>query len=270
MTSLPERPSPRGKRVSLFITCVMDMIYPETGMHVVELLEYLGVEVDFPEAQTCCGQPAFNAGYQQDTRAVALQFLRAFEDAEVIVTASGSCAAMVRHEYPHLFQDDPYWEPIAWRVASRTWEISEFIVDGLGISDLKLSLPEKRTFAFHDSCHGLRMMGLGEQGRTLIGSMGNAEVVALTESDVCCGFGGLFSVKMPEVSGAMLETKMKHINACDADDILLGDASCMIHINGGLERQKSPKRVQHLVDILAQGLHNREAHDLEEKSHHGE
>lgn len=271
--ALLERPSPKGKRVSLFITCVMDMIYPETGMNVVDLLEYLGVDVEFPEAQTCCGQPAFNAGYQRDTRAVALQFLRAFEHAEVIVTASGSCAAMVRHEYPQLFADDPHWEPVAMRIASRTWEITEFIVDGLGIEDLKLALPEKQSFAFHDSCHGLRILGLGRHARTLVGNLGNAEIKTLTEHDVCCGFGGLFSVKMPEVSGAMLDTKLKHINACDADQVLLGDASCMIHMNGGLERQKSAKRVRHVVDILAEGLHHRHQHedsDLEEKHGHGE
>jgi len=252
--SMPQRPSPKGKRVSLFITCIMDLIYPESGLSVVEVLERLGVEVDFPEGQTCCGQPPFNAGYRADAAAVAKQFLRAFEHSEVIVTASGSCAAMVRHEYTTLFADDPEWLARAERAAAKIWEISEFLVDGLGITDLGARLPEKRTFTFHDSCHGLRMMGLGSQARELLSHVENAELVEMEEHDVCCGFGGLFSVKLPEVSGAMLEKKMIHINESPADTVLLGDASCMMHINGGLSREGSPKRAKHLIDVLAEGV----------------
>lgn len=252
--TLPQRPSPKGKRVSLFITCIMDLIYPDTGLSIVDVLEHLGVGVDFPEAQTCCGQPAFNAGYRADAAAVARQFLRAFEHSEVIVTASGSCAAMVRHEYPALFADDPEWLPLAQRAASITWEITEFIVDGLGITDLGARLPEKHTYAYHDSCHGLRMLGLGRQARALIEHVENAELVELHEHDVCCGFGGLFSVKMSDLSGAMLTKKMSNINASDADTVLLGDASCMMHINGGLSRSESPKRAKHIIDVLAEGV----------------
>lgn len=252
--SMPQRPSPKGKRVSLFVTCIMDLIYPESGLSVVEVLEHLGVEVEFPEAQTCCGQPAFNAGYRADAAAVAKQFLRAFDHSEVIVTASGSCAAMVRHEYLTLFADDPEWLPRAERAAAKTWEITEFLVDGLGISDLGARLPEKHTFTFHDSCHGLRMLGLGQQARELISHVENAELVEMQEHDVCCGFGGLFSVKMSEISGAMLDKKMKHIKDSPAETVLLGDASCMMHINGGLSREGSPKRAKHLIDVLAEGV----------------
>ena len=141
------------------------MIYPDTGMSVVKILEHLGISVDFPMAQTCCGQPAFNSGYRDDAKTVAKQFLNAFADAEVIVTPSGSCAAMVRHEYMTLFADDPEWLPKAEHAASITWEFTEYLVDGLGIEDLNLKLPKQETFAFHDGCHGLRLLGLREELR---------------------------------------------------------------------------------------------------------
>ncbi len=252
--TLLERPSPAGKRVSLFVTCIVDMIYPETGMSVVNILEHLGIAVDFPLEQTCCGQPGFNAGYRHEARQVARQFLRAFSDAQVIVTPSGSCAAMVRHEYPLLFADEPEQFAQAERVAAITWEFTEYLVDGLGISDLKLRLPEPRSFAVHDSCHGLRLLGLGRAARVLLGNVENATLHELAESDVCCGFGGLFSIKMPDISGAMLQRKIDHIRACPADTIVVGDVSCMAHMNGGLSRQGSPKRVQHIANVLAAGL----------------
>ena len=255
-----ERPSPKGKRVSLFVTCMVDMIYPETGMSVVNILEHLGIEVDFPMGQTCCGQPGFNAGYRREAKTVAKQFLKAFEDAEVIVTPSGSCAAMVRHEYSTLFAGDEEWVLAAEQAASITWELSEFIVEGLGISDLNLKLPAPQQFAIHDACHGLRVLGLGQATRTLLDNMENAESVELTDCDKCCGFGGLFSVKMPDVSNAMLQKKVAHINASPAKTIVTGDVSCMTQMNGGLSRGKSEKRVRHLADVLVEGLQG-EAHD---------
>jgi L-lactate dehydrogenase complex protein LldE len=252
--TLPERPSPAGKRVSLFVTCIVDMIYPGTGMSVVEILEHLGIEVDFPMAQTCCGQPAFNAGYRNQARQVARQFLRAFKEAEVIVTPSGSCAAMVRHEYPALFADDPRWKALAERVALITWEFTEFLVDGLGVADLKLKLSEPQSFAFHDACHGLRLLGLGTAGRILLGNVENAAIETLNGCDVCCGFGGLFSVKMADISNAMLQKKIQNINDCPATTIVTGDASCLMQMNGGLTRYKSSKRVRHIADVLAGAL----------------
>ncbi|MCU0513923.1 MAG: (Fe-S)-binding protein [Anaerolineae bacterium] len=232
----------------------MDMIYPDTGMAVVDVLEHLGLTVDFPAAQTCCGQPGFNAGYRGEAKQVARQFLRAFQDAEVIVTASGSCAAMVRHEYPALFADDPQWAAVARRIAASTWELTEFIVEGLGMTDLNLRLPQRQTFAFHDACHGLRLLGLGGAARTLVENIDNAVVVDLPECDVCCGFGGLFSVKMPEVSSAMLAKKLQFIEASAAETIITGDVSCLTQMNGGLARQQSKKRVCHVAEVLAQGL----------------
>jgi L-lactate dehydrogenase complex protein LldE len=233
---------------------MIDMMYPETGMSVVKVLEHLGIEVEFPMDQTCCGQPGFNAGYRKEARAVAEQFLHAFRNAEVIVTPSGSCAAMVRHEYPVLFANDPAHHNEALRMASITWEFSEFIVDGLGIQNLNARLPRPQSFAFHDACHGLRILGLGECGRTLLHHVDQATLTELPDHDVCCGFGGLFSIKMADVSGAMLQKKINCINACTADCIVTGDVSCMTHMNGGLSRQQSPRRVRHLADVLAEGI----------------
>jgi L-lactate dehydrogenase complex protein LldE len=248
-----ERESPQGKPVSLFVTCLVDMLYPETGMSVVKVLEHVGVAVDFPMAQTCCGQPAYNSGYHGPARQVAAQFLRAFAEAEVIVTPSGSCAAMVRHEYPRLFADNPAQRAAAERLAAITWEFSEFLVDGLGISDLGAVLPQTTTFAFHDTCHGLRLLGLGAAGRQLIGHVTNASLIEMEEHDVCCGFGGLFAVKMADVSGAMLAKKVACITACPAQVLGL-DVSCQMHINGGLEKAGSDRRLRHVADVLAEAM----------------
>ena len=259
MSEHPLRPSPRHKPVSLFVTCIIDMMYPKTGISVVEILDHLGIEVRFPRAQTCCGQPAFNAGFWNDARQVARQFLTAFEDAEVIVTPSGSCAAMVRHYYPELFAEDPAWHDRAVWVASITWEFTEYLVDGLGITDLGATLPPTRV-AFHDACHGLRLLGLKTQVRDLAGAVEGVTVTEMAESDRCCGFGGLFAVKMPDISGAMLQRKTGHIAASDADCVVTGDCSCLMQMNGGLSRQGEQQRVLHIADLLARGL---EAEDSE-------
>ncbi len=253
MTDELLRPSPKYKPVSLFVTCIVDMIYPGTGVSVVEILEHLGVEVRFPLNQTCCGQPAFNSGFRDDAKTVAKQFLTAFAGAEVIVTPSGSCGSMVRHYYPELFADDPEWRDRANWAASITWELTEYVVDGLGITDLGAKLPPTKV-AFHNACHGYRLMGLGTQAQALADKIDGVSVTELKGWDQCCGFGGTFAVKMPEISGAMLNDKVKNINAADADVIVTGDASCLMQMNGGLTRQESPKRVMHIADLLAKGL----------------
>ena len=251
MTDL--RPSPLNKPVSLFVTCIVDMIYPQTGVSVVEILDHLGVEVRFPQSQTCCGQPAFNAGFRGDAKQVAKQFLTAFADAEVIVTPSGSCGSMVRHYYPELFKDDPEWRARAEWAADITWEFTEYLVDGLGITDIGAHLPPTKV-AFHHACHGYRLMNLGTQAQELAAKIDGITVTGLYGADQCCGFGGLFAVKMPEISGAMLNDKVSNINAADADVIVTGDASCLTQMNGGLSRQQSSKRVMHIADLLAKGL----------------
>jgi L-lactate dehydrogenase complex protein LldE len=248
------RPSPIGKPVSLFVTCIVDMIYPQTGVSVVKVLRHYGVSVDFPMGQTCCGQPAFNSGYRSEAKQVAKQLISAFENSQVIVSPSGSCVAMIRHEYPALFEDDAEWKAKADKIASITWEFTEFLVEGLGITDFNGKLPEPESFAFHDACHGLRLLGLGVVSRQLLDGVDNAEVHPLKDCDMCCGFGGLFSVKMPAVSDAMLQEKIKNINACEADTIITGDSSCLTQMNGGLSRHKSPKKVRHIADILADSL----------------
>ena len=253
--ALPPRESPKGKVVSLFVTCIVDMVYPGTGMSVVDILEHVGARVVFPPAQTCCGQPAFNSGYRDEARTVARHFFKAFQAAEVIVTPSGSCATMLRHEYPSLFapEDGELYEQ-AQRIAGITWEFSEYLVEGLGLVNLDLALPAPESFAMHDACHGLRGLGLGDAARDLLAQLGNAELCELNECEVCCGFGGLFSIKMPALSNAMLRNKIDNINASPAETIVTGDASCMTQMNGGLSRSKSGKRVQHLADVLAKGL----------------
>lgn len=247
------RPSPRYKPVSLFVTCMVDMIYPATGVSVVRILEHLGIEVRFPMGQTCCGQPAFNSGFWDDARGVAKQFLTAFADAKVIVCPSGSCAAMVRHYYPELFRDDTEWRMRAARAADITWEFTEYLVDGLGVTDLGLKLPPTKV-AFHHACHGLRVLHLGQQAIELAQAVEGVTVNPLQGDDECCGFGGTFAVKLPEISSAMLDEKVRNIEAADASLIVTGDASCLTQMNGGLSRKNSGRRVVHIADLLAQGL----------------
>jgi L-lactate dehydrogenase complex protein LldE len=247
------RPSPKYKPVSLFVTCILDMIYPQTGISVVEILERVGVEVRFPLSQTCCGQPAFNSGFWEDAKQVARHFLTAFADAQVIVCPSGSCASMVRHYYPELFKDEPVWHERALWAASITWEFTEYLVDGLGVTDIGAKLPPTK-IAFHHACHGYRLLNLGAQAQALARAVEGVEILDLPGADQCCGFGGLFAVKMPEISGAMLDDKLKQINACGADVIITGDSSCLTQMNGGLSRQNSPLRVKHIADLLAEGI----------------
>lgn len=252
MTEVP-RPSPRNKPVSLFVTCIIDALYPRTGVAVVEVLEHLGLEVRFPQAQTCCGQPGFNSGFHDDARRVARQFLRAFDDAELIVTPSGSCAAMLRHYYPQLFAEDPVWYERACQAAARTWEFSEFLVDGLGISDLGARLAPTRV-AFHDACHGLRGLGLQRQARELARHIEGVTLLEMAGAQQCCGFGGLFAIKMADISNAMLQEKIQAITSTPADVFLTGDCSCLTHINGGLARQGRPQRLRHIAELLAESL----------------
>ncbi len=250
---LEPRPKIQTKRVSLFVTCIVEMIYPTTGLSVADVLENLGYAVDFPEAQTCCGQMGFNAGYRPEAKQVALQFLKAFRDSDVIVAPSGSCVAMVRHYYEQLFDEDRLWRQDMERIVANTWEFTEFLVDGLGIEDVGAALPRPMRVGIHDACHGLRGLGLHHQARALLGNVQNLTLVDLPAADQCCGFGGLFAIKMPAISGAMLADKVKNITDLNADLIVTGDASCLTQMNGGLARQPNPNRtrVVHIADVLA-------------------
>lgn len=254
MITATKRLPVQGKVVSLFITCMVDTLYPQTGFATVALLKHLGLTIDFPLGQTCCGQPAYNAGYRREASQVAKQFITAFQDAELIVTPSGSCAAMIRHEYPRLFAHEPKLQAECERLASITWELSEFIVAGLGITNLQARLPAPKTVAIHHACHGLRQLGLGAASKTLLQNLGNATLVPWEDGETCCGFGGLFSVKMADVSGAILGKKMNKIEERAVDFIVTGDVSCLTHINGGLTKQGKRPSVRHIADVLAEGL----------------
>jgi L-lactate dehydrogenase complex protein LldE len=235
--------------VQLFITCIIDTLYPDVGEAVLSVLEKAGVTVSFPPGQTCCGQPAFNAGLRGEAKEMAIQTIRAFEDYPgPVVVPSGSCASMIRHSYPELFQNDPQWLTRALDLAKRTYEFSEFLVDVLGITDLGAKFTGKITY--HSSCHLLRELGIDQQPKALLSSVKNAEFVELPDTGDCCGFGGVFSVERPEISAAMLKRKLDNIRASGASTIISCDAGCVTNINGGLHREKMSQRAMHIAEIL--------------------
>lgn len=239
--------SPR--RVSLFVTCLVDLLYPEVGEAAVALLREAGVEVDFPAAQTCCGQPAFNSGFETDARRVARSLLEAFEGAEVVVSPSGSCAGMVRSYYRHLFHGTPDQDR-AEALAAKTYELSEFVVDVLGLESLGGSWQGRVTY--HDSCHGLRELGLSGQGRRLLQGVEGVELVEMAWPDRCCGFGGTFSVRLPDVAAAMADDKVAQAEATEAEVMVTGDSGCLMHLAGRASRTGSKIRPVHLAVLLAQ------------------
>lgn len=239
-----------AKPVQLFITCIVDALYPDVGEAAVAVLERVGVKAEFPMAQTCCGQPGYNAGYRADARPVALHFLDVFSRTEgPIVTPSGSCAAMIKHGYPDLFADDPLNRPRARAVAARTFEFSQFLVHELGVTDVGAHYEGALTY--HPSCHLLRGLGEREAPLILLKHVRGAALVELPGAEECCGFGGLFSVKQPEVSGEMLARKMNNLRAGNAPLAVTCDAGCLTHLNGGLHRAGNAQRVVHLAEILA-------------------
>lgn len=239
-------------KVSLFITCVADQFEPQAGVAAVRLLRDAGCEVDFPMSQTCCGQPAYNAGYHDDARTVAKHFLRVFERSEYVVTPSGSCGSMVRH-YSELFRDDSVQLRRAWALAERTYELTQFLVDVLRVESTGADLSGLRV-AYHDSCHAMRNMGVREQPRKLLEAAG-AELVEWDAS--CCGFGGLFSVKMPEISSAMMDRKLDSLQEAGASapvDVLAStDLGCLMQLGGGLERRGETIPYVHVAELLLPG-----------------
>ena len=238
-----------NKNVTLFVQCLVDTIYPEVGEDMVRVLLNLGVTVHCPGDQTCCGQPAFNAGYRSQARAVAQHFIEVFEDSEIIVCPSGSCVNMVRHHYPELFQDAPRWLQRAQKLASRTFEFTEYLVDVLQVDDLSASYSGKVTY--HDSCHLLRGIGVKEQPRRLLRNVADAEFVEMNDSDRCCGFGGSFSVKYPQISTAMVSEKVDNIIKSGADTVVGCDMGCLMNIQGMLSRRGSDIQVKHIAQVLA-------------------
>jgi L-lactate dehydrogenase complex protein LldE len=240
-----------GVQASLMVTCLGDMFYPEVGVAIVRLLRGLGVRVDFPAGQTCCGLPLFNSGYHRDAARVARRTVAVFRDATSVVVPSGSCAWMLRKEYPGLLKDDPVLGPQATALASRTYELSQFLVRVLGVTRLSSTFAGRATY--HDSCHLLRGLGESEAPRTILHNLDGVDVVDLPDADQCCGFGGSFSVRLPEVSSAILDKKVAAIESTGADCLVACDAGCLMQIGGRLTRQRSRVRAVHLAELLAPG-----------------
>jgi L-lactate dehydrogenase complex protein LldE len=237
-------------RVALFVTCLADQFAPHIGECVVKVLRRLGVDVTFNPAQTCCGQPAFNTGYRDEARQVATQLLDLFDDAEYVVAPSGSCSAMIRVFYPELFADDPQRLSKVERLVKKWYEFSEFLVKVLKLEDVGARFPHKVTY--HDSCHLLRELGIEDPPRKLIRGVRAIDFVELEDYRLCCGFGGTFSVKFPEVSVAMGEDKLRAIVQTGAEYVVANDGGCLMHLGGLIHRKGLPIKTMHLAELLAQ------------------
>ena len=239
-----------ARRVQLFATCLVETIRPQAGLAVVTVLERLGFEVEYPTAQTCCGQPAFNGGAWDDTRPMARHTIDVLSKSDApVVVPSGSCADMIVHHYPELFHDDPVYLPRAQALAARTYEFAQFLVDVVGLKDA--GGWGQGAVAYHASCHLLRGLGVRTQARELLSHVQGVEVKPLAGSEECCGFGGLFAVKMSDISGAMLKTKLEHVVESGAQMVVGCDISCLMHIEGGARKRGLPVTVCHLAELLA-------------------
>jgi L-lactate dehydrogenase complex protein LldE len=238
------------RTVQLFVTCLVDTFFPRVGEAVVDVLQRAGAQVDFPIGQTCCGQPPFNAGLRSAARRVAKQTIRAFESAEGdVVLPSGSCTHMIRHNYVELFSDEPAWLQRAHDLAGRTYEFTEYLVDVLGVSEW--DAPWDGALAYHPTCHLHRGIGVDRQPRALLSMLKGAEIHELPEQEDCCGFGGIFSVEHPELSAAMLDRKIANFGTTAAQTLVVCDAGCLMHIQGGLRRRGNPQKVIHIAEALA-------------------
>jgi L-lactate dehydrogenase complex protein LldE len=235
-------------RISLFIPCFVDHMTPRAGLAVARVLERLGHNCEFRPAQTCCGQPSFNAGYWDEARAVAIRAVEVFAGAEAVVGPSGSCVAMMRVFYPQLLTGTSH-ETAALDLASRTFEFGEFLVEKLGVTDVGARFPHKVTY--HDGCHGLRELRIKEAPRKLLQAVKDLELVECDEPESCCGFGGLFSVKYPMISTAMAEVKAGSLARTECDYIVSSDPSCQLQLDGWLSRNGKQPRTIHLAEVLA-------------------
>jgi len=236
-------------RVSLFVTCVVDQLFPKVGMAMAEVLERVGCEVDFPEAQTCCGQPAFNSGFRQEAREVARHFLSVFAESEYIIVPSGSCACMISHHFEELFPKEPKTLEIIHALAPKVWEFSHFLTGAAGVEDVGARLEEVVTY--HDSCHALRELKIKEGPRRLLRNVRGLELREMDIAEECCGFGGTFSVKFDEVSGGMARTKIESVVRTGASAVVSIDSSCLMQLRGALSRAELPIRTMHLAEVLA-------------------
>jgi L-lactate dehydrogenase complex protein LldE len=238
-------------RVALCVTCLGDIFYPQVGEATVRILRRLGYTVDFPEAQTCCGQPAFNAGFRREARLVARRNLTVFAGYDYVVVPSGSCTAMFRVFYPELFAADPVLSEQAEALASRTYELAEFLVKVARVESVGAVFHGK--IAYHASCHLLRELGISDEPRRLIAGVDGTEWVPMAQAEQCCGFGGTFAVKYPQISDAMLQKKIAALKRAGADTLVSCDAGCLMHLAGRLHRQRESIRVMHLAELLDSG-----------------
>ncbi|HEX9783959.1 MAG TPA: (Fe-S)-binding protein [Opitutaceae bacterium] len=233
--------------VTLFIPCFVNACYPKVGISIVEILERLGHTVEYPEELTCCGQPAFNSGYWDEARTVAAKVLGRLGRSEVVVIPSGSCGAMLKVFYPELFANTEH-EPAARELSAKVFEFSDFLVTKLRVTDLGARFPARVTF--HDGCHGLRELGTKKQPRALLGQVRELELVEMEDAETCCGFGGTFAAKFPMISTAMGEGKCGNAIRTGADFIVSNDSSCLMHLQGLLDRQGNPLKTIHLAEVL--------------------
>ncbi|NYJ03235.1 L-lactate dehydrogenase complex protein LldE [Nocardioides thalensis] len=238
-------------RVAVMVTCINDALFPGTGASVVRLLRRLGVDAEFPEAQTCCGQPMVNTGYLDEAVPLVRNYVDAFETYDAVVTPSGSCAGSVRHQHGMVARraGDPGLERAVTGTSARVHELSEFLVDVLGVTDVGAYFPHRVTY--HPTCHSLRMLGVGDRPRQLLEAVRGLRLTELPNAEECCGFGGTFAVKNSDTSVAMGADKARHVRSTGAEVLVAGDSSCLMHIGGLLSRQRSGVRVMHLADVLA-------------------
>lgn len=242
--------TPRRVKVLLCVTCLVDTFYPRVGVATVELLRRLGVDVSFPQEQTCCGQPAYNGGFHREAGAAVLRFLDQFQGEGYVVVPSGSCAAMMKVQYPYLVRNDPELLARATDLAQRTYELSDFLVNVLQVREVGASFAG--TVTYHESCHLLRELRISQEPRQLIQSVRRTELVEMPGREVCCGFGGLFSVNHPGISSAMLDDKLAAIESTGADAVVANDMGCLMHMEGAIRRKGMRVRPMHLAELLVQ------------------
>jgi len=241
--------SETSPRVGLFVTCLVDLIRPSVGFAAVRLLEEAGCRVEVPAGQTCCGQPAYNSGDKADTRAIAAQVIEAFQGFDYVVAPSGSCAAMLRHHYPTLFEEDPKMAAKARDFAGRCHELLSFLVDVRQVTSLSSEVRARVTY--HDSCSGLRELGVKAQPRQLLAALPGIALEEMKDAEVCCGFGGTFCVKYPEISNKIVTEKAAAVEASGAELLLAGDMGCLLNMAGKLKRQGSQVKARHVAEVLA-------------------
>lgn len=235
--------------MALFVTCLVDQFYPQVGESVVRVLRRLGADVSFNPAQTCCGQPAFNTGFREEARQVAARVLDLFDDADYVVAPSGSCTSMIRVFYPELFAGDTKRLAKYEKLRTRFFEFSEFLVKVMKAEDVGARFPHR--VAYHDACHLLRELGIESEPRALLGAVRDIELLELKDYQTCCGFGGTFSVKFPEVSVAMGDDKVKAAIAAGAEYLVANDSGCLMHLAGLIHRKGLPLKTMHLAEVLA-------------------